>query len=300
MSSDELTPYKPVGIRRLAESLVVWRSEDGSPVAMRDLCPHRSAKLSLGKVAGDRIQCPFHGFEFDTKGSCVHVPETGKAAENLRVDSFFLKEVNDLIWLWHGEGEPSGLPPWFAEIDSERGMVYGQFTDTWPCHITRCVENQLDYAHLPFVHKSTIGRFVDVQKQAKVEMDDKHIRVMPNPDKQPPSFIEYRFPNIWQNYISENFLIFLAFVPVDEETTILYLRTYYRGMKIPILKDLVDWFFNITNSIILSQDRAVVVSQGSEPSVGVKSKSERLFLSDIPVRHFRKTWQENCREIEKD
>ena len=221
--------------------------------------------------------------------------------ENLNVKTIdFLKEVNDLIWLWHGEGEPSGLPPWFAEIDSERGMVYGQFTDTWPCHITRCVENQLDYAHLPFVHKSTIGRFVDVQKQAKVEMDDKHIRVMPNLDKQPPSFIEYRFPNIWQNYISENFLIFLAFVPVDEETTILYLRTYYRGMKIPILKDLVDWFFNITNSIILSQDRAVVVSQGSEPSVGVKSKSERLFLSDIPVRHFRKTWQENCREIEKD
>lgn len=294
MSSDELTSFKPVGTRRLGRDLVLWRQDDDSPVAMLDICPHRSAKLSLGKVAENRIYCPFHGFEYDTTGSCVHVPETGKAAENLKVESFFLKERNGFIWLWHGKNDPVGEPPWFDEISTDSGLVYSQFTDSWPCHITRCIENQLDYAHLPFVHRSTIGRFVDVKKQAEADMDDDHIQVRPNPDKDPPSFIEFRFPNIWQNFIAENFMIFLAFVPVDEESTLLYLRSYYRGLNVPIFKDLVDWFFNITNGIILSQDKAVVVSQGKEASTDPVHAKERLFLSDIPIRHFRKTWLEKC------
>ncbi|MBK9207343.1 MAG: Rieske (2Fe-2S) protein [Anaerolineales bacterium] len=33
---------------------------------MSDLCPHRGVALSAGKLVDDCIQCPFHGFEYDT------------------------------------------------------------------------------------------------------------------------------------------------------------------------------------------------------------------------------------------
>lgn len=289
LSSDELTPYKPLGVERFGQALVLWRDESGAPVVMRDLCPHRSAKLSLGKLKDNRVQCPFHGFEFDTAGSCRYVPETEKPAENLCVDVFPVQEIHNLIWVWYGSSnKPSLDPPWFAEL--EEGLLYCQFTDLWPCHITRCIENQLDYAHLPFVHASTIGRFASTSAKPEVELADERIKFRPNAEKNKVAFIEYRFPNIWQNYIKDGFMIFLAFAPVNETSTNLYLRTYYRGVAVPILKDLVDWFFNITNGIILGQDRSVVLSQGSSSSL--EATGERLFLSDIPIRHFRKRWQE--------
>lgn len=67
--------------------VVVVRKRDGSLRALRDVCPHRGARLSNGKLArqvvgeapGARrltetevVLCPWHGFEFDVDGGrCV-------------------------------------------------------------------------------------------------------------------------------------------------------------------------------------------------------------------------------------
>ena len=45
---------------------------DGKVAALEDRCAHRFAPLSMGKiVGGDRVQCPYHGLEYDTSGACV-------------------------------------------------------------------------------------------------------------------------------------------------------------------------------------------------------------------------------------
>ena len=59
----------------LGEPVVLFRQADGKAVALEDRCSHRFAPLSMGKVLpGDRLQCPYHGLEFDTAGACVKNP----------------------------------------------------------------------------------------------------------------------------------------------------------------------------------------------------------------------------------
>ena len=39
----------------------------------------------------------------------------------------------------------------------ETGWRFGTVVVEWPVHYTRAIENQLDVAHLAFVHRTTIG-----------------------------------------------------------------------------------------------------------------------------------------------
>ena len=69
LESNEVKPGKPIGSTRFGEPIVAWRDAHGTVSVMRDLCPHRGVALSAGDIRGDCIECPFHGFQFDTRGA---------------------------------------------------------------------------------------------------------------------------------------------------------------------------------------------------------------------------------------
>ena len=59
----------------LGRALVVWRSEDADDVhAMGAFCPHLGANLRHGRVREDRIECPFHAWQFTGDGRAACVP----------------------------------------------------------------------------------------------------------------------------------------------------------------------------------------------------------------------------------
>ena len=59
----------------LGRALVVWRSEDADDVfAMSAFCPHLGANLTGSRVCKDRIECPFHGWQFTGDGRAASVP----------------------------------------------------------------------------------------------------------------------------------------------------------------------------------------------------------------------------------
>ena len=72
LESKEVKPGKPIGLTRFGEKLVAWRDSHGRLSVMRDRCPHRGVALSVGDIRGDCLECPFHGFQFDTTGT-LHV-----------------------------------------------------------------------------------------------------------------------------------------------------------------------------------------------------------------------------------
>ena len=78
LDSDEVKPGRPVGVTRLGEKLVFWRDSHGRVSCQRDVCAHRGAALSAGKVLGDTVQCPFHGLRYDASGRCTSIPANGK------------------------------------------------------------------------------------------------------------------------------------------------------------------------------------------------------------------------------
>lgn len=236
----------PVGVTRMGEKMVFWRDAAGQVSCLRDRCPHRGVALSEGQVIEGHLQCPFHGFEYDASGRCTCIPANGRAAvvpKVFRVHSYLTHEAHGFIWVWWGQSPPEELPPprFFDDVDDT--FTYRTIYDPWSAQYSRVIENQLDVAHVPFLHCNTIGRgnrtLVDGPGLEWVDDDLFYIyaynRVDDGTPPRRPSQVhvpdpsreyklEFLFPNLWQNYIQADMRIIGAFVPVDEEHTLLYLR----------------------------------------------------------------------------
>ena len=74
LQSGELAAGRPFGFTVLGENLVAWRGRDGGPNVVRDRCPHRSIKLSVGRVFDGHLQCILHGLRFNGERRCTMVP----------------------------------------------------------------------------------------------------------------------------------------------------------------------------------------------------------------------------------
>lgn len=304
LDSKDVKVGKLFGVTRLSEKLVFWRDEKGKVQCIFDRCCHRGASLSAGKVIEGHVECPFHGFRYDSTGAVTTIPANGRASkvpEHFRVNSFIVKEEYGLIWLWYSDSKDCTVEiPFFDEL--KEGYVYGGFSETWPVHYSRAIENQLDVVHLPFVHKSTIGRGEKTlvnRPVVKWKGDLMTFYVKNSKDKgqmpQKPEEVEdyerlfslqLQMPNLWQNRISESVRIVAVFAPIDEENTRIYIRQYRSFGKAPVLRHIVDLFSNISNKVILHQDRRVVVTQ--LPKKSELSMDEKLLQGDIPIIEYRK------------
>jgi phenylpropionate dioxygenase-like ring-hydroxylating dioxygenase large terminal subunit len=106
LESSEIKTGKIVSVTRMGEKITAWRSASGEVSLMVDRCPHRGVALSAGKIQGDCIQCPFHGFEYDTHGACTLVPANGKNAfppKALHVQTYPSRDEHGFIYIWWGE-----------------------------------------------------------------------------------------------------------------------------------------------------------------------------------------------------
>jgi phenylpropionate dioxygenase-like ring-hydroxylating dioxygenase large terminal subunit len=303
---------RPVGVTRLGEKLVFWRDQAGKVACLRDRCAHRGVQLSLGKVAGGRLCCPFHGLEYDASGRVTVIPANGKAApvpDYFKAPGYPAHEAHGFIWVWWGEEAPVDLAPpaFFDNLDT--GFSYGRAYDPWPVHYSRVIENQLDAAHLPFVHHNTIGRgnrrIVDgpvivwpnpnkfyVYVHNRVDDGNPPIsqEQLPAPDPARDLRLEFIFPNLWQNRISDELRILAAFVPVDGEHTLLYLRFYQKFMRAPGLRRVINALSMPFNLVVAHQDRRVVATH--QPKASGLQIGEKLFPADRPVVEYRRRRQE--------
>ena len=301
----------PVGVTRLGEKLVFWRDEEGTVHCAVDRCPHRGVQLSLGVVHDDHLQCPFHGFEYDSSGKCVHIPANGRGGRipaSLQLNDYPTYEAQDFIWIWWGEDPPETLesPSFFKNIDDS--FVYASTPDPWKAHYSRAIENQLDVVHLPFVHHNTIGRgdrtVVDgplVRWEGETMLCTYVFNRVDDgtPPRKPAEIdisearsvhLELILPNLWQNYISEDVRVVIAFTPVDAEHSILYLRFYQRFLTAPLLGKLVARLAMPFNVLVAHQDRRVVVTHQPMPSA--LKMNEKLIQGDLPIIEYRKKRQE--------
>ncbi len=309
LESHEVKRGKPVGVTRLGEKIVFWRDNAGKVVAQSDLCPHRGVALSAGELKGDCIMCPFHGFRFDSTGRCTVIPANGKNApvpKAFQVRTYPTHEANDFIFIYWGKPEGDiGKPAWFTDLDG--GFSYASVTDHWNAHYSRVIENQLDVPHVPFIHASTIGRgsgtVMDgpwVQWSGSdrfrlipgIREDDgtPAVRADQAPPPQKEFHLEFIFPNLWQNYISEQLRVVVAFTPIDGENTLVYARQYQKFVRTPGVRTLVNKLSMPFNLVVLHQDRRVVVTQ--EPKASSLRMGEKLIPADGPIIEYRRRRQQ--------
>lgn len=156
---DEDLGAVPVSRTILGEPTVLYRASDGSPVALRDMCPHRFAPLSLGKVKGDNLQCPYHGLLFDRTGTCIANPNgKGVTPKSLSVRQYPTVRQNGMIWIWPGDPEKARdtAPPRYDFLDSldsstVRGCLHVD------AHYELVTDNLLDLSHAEFLHPFIAG-----------------------------------------------------------------------------------------------------------------------------------------------
>lgn len=306
LSSREVPAARPVGVTRLGRKLAFWRDSSGTPHCIADTCCHRGASLGAGKVRGDHLACPFHGFEYDASGRVVSIPANGAKTpvpRNFHVASFPVRDEHGFIWVWNGhpaEGEALPAIPFFDELD--QGFSYGEFSEVWNVHYSRAIENQLDVVHVPFVHATTIGRGGKSLVNGPVVrwegermtyyvddvLDNGQTPLKPSEIENPERLfsLQLQMPNIWQNRISDTLRVMAAFAPIDDEYTCIYLRFYQRFMGVPVLQQLVCGLGNVANRTILHQDRRVVLTQIPKKSELVMG--ENLVQGDLPILEYRK------------
>ncbi len=150
---------QPVAIGLAGERVVLFRNSQDEIGALVDRCPHRGAALSLGRVNADGcLECPYHGWQFDTDGACTHVPLNNPAdlqLSKLAAVSLPTRIIAGLVWVFTGQGEaPEPQLPASLMRPNESYFLYHE---EWNAHWTRLVENALDYVHLPYVHRNSFG-----------------------------------------------------------------------------------------------------------------------------------------------
>ena len=149
----------PRAVTMLAQDIVLYRQQDGTPVALEDACPHRKLPLSMGRLKGDAIECGYHGLTFDCTGRCVLAPTQARIPPYAQVRSYPVHERYGLVWVWMGDA---------ARARREDIVAIPHHDDpTWhittgdqiriACHYLLVVDNLLDPSHVAWVHRDSFA-----------------------------------------------------------------------------------------------------------------------------------------------
>jgi phenylpropionate dioxygenase-like ring-hydroxylating dioxygenase large terminal subunit len=161
----------------LGEALAVFLTESGKPAVIADRCAHRGASLSMGKVEGESIQCPYHGWEWGGEsGACTRIPslpDQSQIPARARIPAFPAREHWGLVWTVLAD--PIGdLPtlPWF---DAEEWTWGHGAPFELPVSFGIMIENFRDVSHFAFVHQATLGAMPELIEPLKPESDGREV-----------------------------------------------------------------------------------------------------------------------------
>jgi phenylpropionate dioxygenase-like ring-hydroxylating dioxygenase large terminal subunit len=149
---------EPSRVRMLGHDFVLFRDSTGKARCLSDTCIHRGASLAGGKVKGDCVQCPYHGWRFDGEGRCQRVPSLGPGSEKKvpprgRIDAYPVEERYGLVHVFLGDLPAAERPP-IMEVPEwqQPGWRHTTMDYSWTSNYERNIENGLDPAHNEFVH----------------------------------------------------------------------------------------------------------------------------------------------------
>jgi phenylpropionate dioxygenase-like ring-hydroxylating dioxygenase large terminal subunit len=162
--SADLKPGKLQRYVILGEPVLIGRTRAGEAYALRDVCPHRAAPLSAGRLVreadgAETVECPYHGWRWRTDGACAAIPslvdDQAMDVTRIRVRRYPLAESQGLVFIWMGAeatGEPDRPPPIFPGVVGGAPKLVDRMV--FDAHIDHAVVGLMDPTHGPFVHQN--------------------------------------------------------------------------------------------------------------------------------------------------
>jgi phenylpropionate dioxygenase-like ring-hydroxylating dioxygenase large terminal subunit len=316
----EVTNNQPLRVKLLCLDFVAFRDSDGNAHVLSDTCIHRGAALGEGKIRGNNIQCPYHGWQYDGAGRCALIPSLGtdeKPPARAKVDSYPVQEKYGIVFAFLGDLPENERPPlWDVEEyeqDDWRANILHVFEVDY--YYERSIENGLDPAHNEFVHpkQGTPGMMLDF-KQNPIKIDpltdfgsgfmmpftqlapDEGLLAQANSrnDQVVKAGSGHLGPNAlvtWLHFTTENmFHQYFFEAPIDEKRT----RIFFLNMRHFMLDPEMDQKIVDINMEIAQEDIDLLVKLNPVRTPETLTK-ELLVPTDKPVVRYRellKEWQQ--------
>jgi phenylpropionate dioxygenase-like ring-hydroxylating dioxygenase large terminal subunit len=145
------------------QELVMFRTESGRLVVLDAYCKHLGAHLGHGgKVVGECLQCPWHGWQWTTEGTNSLIPYSRIGSKRgVRIRNWETREWYGYILVWHDRHgrAPYWGPPRVPEFDERQQDFYppvphSRMVNRIKVHPQMIVENAADPYHVQYTHKA--------------------------------------------------------------------------------------------------------------------------------------------------
>ncbi|XP_073010793.1 protein TIC 55, chloroplastic [Typha latifolia] len=157
--SAEVPDDAGIGLTVFDKQIVLYRDGDGVLRCHEDRCPHRLAKLSEGQLVDGKLECLYHGWQFDGDGKCTKIPQLpagAKIPRNACTKTYQVRDSQGVVWVWMSDNTPPNpdkLPlfdhysrPGFQDLSTIHELPYDH---------SILLENLMDPAHVAISHDRT-------------------------------------------------------------------------------------------------------------------------------------------------
>ena len=279
--ADQIKHDRPLQVHLLGEAIflrkgfaiALWRAE-GKIVAVQDRCPHRGVSLAMGEIEdGCQLVCPYHAMAFSPQGKCLKIPANPKIttfSQSANLRSYFVQEKYGFVWV--ALDPPKREIPLFSEWEKPDAVSFYCGPYAIDSSAPRVLENFIDVAHLPFVHRYLLGdpAFPEIAEyrlrvaDEEIVASDIHF-YQPNPEgtgeAKSVSYVYKIVHPLVAHFCKgesseQQFSIFMAVTPVEETQSIAWLgvcRNYSADASNDELRKFQD--------ALIAQDIPMVESQ---------------------------------------
>jgi 3-ketosteroid 9alpha-monooxygenase subunit A len=162
----EIAPGAVKPMRYFGQEMVAFRSASGELAVLDAFCHHLGAHLGYGgKVKGDCVECPYHGWRWNAEGQNTLIPYQDEPIKK-PLKKWHAIEKHGIIFLWYDPA--GGAPRWDVPdlFKSAQGLDASE-DDFYPCYphatvdtpnepfpVQYMMENAADTAHFHFTHRT--------------------------------------------------------------------------------------------------------------------------------------------------
>ncbi|KAL6012230.1 Protein TIC 55, chloroplastic [Asimina triloba] len=316
---EDRCPHRIMSSKRSAAFEQAPLAMDSGPSRIRQslwtvICPNQPpenqllAKLSEGQLVDGRLECLYHGWQFEDDGKCVKIPQLpagAKIPQSACVKTYEVRDSQGVVWVWMSDKKTADDEklPWFEHY-ARPGFQDVSTIHELPYDHSILLENLMDPAHIPISHDRTDWTAKREDAQALVfKVTERthrgfagHWGKISEPSMQ--NFLRFEAPCVLQNnrvivdkngeqqYFSALFLC----RPAGQGKSMLIVR-FGGTMRSFLVKLLPKWYFHQNACKVFEQDMGFLSSQ-NEVLIKEKVPIKDLYLNvksmDTWVSEYRK------------
>lgn len=281
--ASQLAAGKTLALTLLDEQVLLGRADDNTVFALRDFCPHRGIPLRHGRFDGCAIECCYHGWKFDSSGTCIEIPSLADDKTDIskiKTGNYPCTEQDGLIWVYFKDALASAEPPAPPAMPIPlKGGFRIVDSVVFPCDIDHAVIGLMDPSHGPYVHRAWWWRtarsmHIKEKKFAPRPLGFAMVRHSPSSNSraykilggstQRSTEISFQLPGLRMEHITlgtKNVLLLTALTPVSATETQLHQFFYsdigFANAILPLVRPFGKRFIGQDMDIVRKQQEGL-------------------------------------------